>query len=107
MANGKRHAAPSVEEPLLPFSDHPSWFYPSHGYDSSDEEINIHRGNWGKKTMRSARWARKGKLAAWGPGIEEWEVCHLISAREVLRGLRCQAEERARKRVKALLQEKR
>jgi len=40
-----------------------------------DEPIDVAKGNWGRKTAKGARWLRKGKLAAWGPGVEEWEVC--------------------------------
>ncbi|KAK2462051.1 hypothetical protein APHAL10511_006514 [Amanita phalloides] len=79
---------------LLPLSDPNSWYYPSHGYTSEDDETHagMKRGNWGNKTARGARWVRRGKLAAWGPPLEDWE-----------------AEERARKRLKILVlhQEKR
>jgi hypothetical protein len=38
----------------------------------------ISRGNWGMKKAQSARWVRTGKMVAWGPGIEDWEVCDMI-----------------------------
>lgn len=44
------------------------------------------RGNWGNKLVEGARWVHKGKLAAWGPERDDWEV-----------------EERARKRIKRML----
>lgn len=54
---------------------------------------------------RDARWVRQGKIAAWGPSMEEWEV-----GRAVITGVRyasrprlLQIEERARKRLKLLL----
>lgn len=61
---------------LLPLSDPNAWYYPSHGYTSDDEEAHAgtKRGNWGNKTARGARWVRRGKLAAWGPPMEDWEV---------------------------------
>ncbi|THV06040.1 hypothetical protein K435DRAFT_960822 [Dendrothele bispora CBS 962.96] len=72
----------------LPLSDQNSWYYPSHGYNSEEEDTEVisHRGNWGKKGSEGARWARHGKTTAWGPGMDDWE-----------------AEERSRKRVKLLL----
>ncbi|CAL1696423.1 unnamed protein product [Somion occarium] len=74
----------------LPSNDMNAWYYPSHGYDSDadDDEIRFNPaiGNWGKKSVREARWIRRGKQAPWGPGIEEW-----------------QAEEHARKRIKLML----
>ena len=61
---------------MLPLSDHNTWYYPSHGNDSDDEEANVSSaaGNWGNKATRGARWVRKGKIAPWGPGIDNWEV---------------------------------
>ena len=61
----------------LPLIDHSVWYYPSQGYDDSDEElldIGVRGGNWGNKMVRGARWVRRGKIAAWGPGMDEWEV---------------------------------
>ncbi|KAF8640517.1 hypothetical protein AX17_000179 [Amanita inopinata Kibby_2008] len=80
------------ELPPLPLGDFNSWYYPSHGSASDDEEgyVGRRRGNWGNKSTRGARWVRRGKLAAWGPAMEEWE-----------------AEERARKRIKLLLPQER
>lgn len=59
-----------------PTRDNNSWYHPSLEGASSDEEdsIDVAKGNWGRKTAKGARWLRKGKLAAWGPGMEEWEV---------------------------------
>jgi hypothetical protein len=73
---------------MLPLSDHNIWYYPSHGHESDEEELNVSSagGNWGNKATRGARWVRRGKIAAWGPGIDDWK-----------------AEERARKRVKLLM----
>jgi hypothetical protein len=61
---------------MLPLSDHNAWYYPSHGYDSEEEDLYIgsNEGNWGKKNTRGARWVRRGKITLWGPSMEEWEV---------------------------------
>ncbi|KAF5384679.1 hypothetical protein D9757_006200 [Collybiopsis confluens] len=76
---------------LLSLSDQNSSYYPSHGYDSSDEDDEVtHRGNWGIKNTKGARWARRGKINAWGPNRGEWE-----------------AEERTRERIKLLLPQSR
>lgn len=54
------------------------WYYPSHGIDFDNEETTANltavAGNWGRKRIGDARWVRKGKMAAWGPNYEEWEV---------------------------------
>ncbi|KAJ3917774.1 hypothetical protein F5877DRAFT_91073 [Lentinula edodes] len=72
---------------LLPLSDQNAAYYPSHGYDPEDDvEVVTHRGNWGIKDTKGARWARKGKITSWGPSMGDWE-----------------AEERTRKRIKLLL----
>lgn len=65
----------------LPLSDQNAWFYPSHGYDSDDEELpaGSQLGNWGNKTVKGARWARKGKITSWGPGMDDWEVSDTLS----------------------------
>ncbi|VDB99326.1 unnamed protein product [Peniophora sp. CBMAI 1063] len=75
----------------VPIADENIWYYPRLG--DSDEEDNEEQdpvgpslSNWGKKHERGTRFMRKGKLAAWGPGLEDWE-----------------AEERARKRVKLMM----
>jgi hypothetical protein len=59
-----------------PTKDSNSWYHPSLEGASGDEaeSIDVAKGNWGRKTAKGARWLRKGKLAAWGPGMEEWEV---------------------------------
>jgi hypothetical protein len=59
-----------------PTKDSNSWYHPSLEGASGDEAepIDVAKGNWGRKTAKRARWLRKGKLAAWGPGMEEWEV---------------------------------
>jgi len=70
-------------------NDQNAWYYPSQGNDDSEEEPlapATKGGNWGKKTAKGSRWIRRGKIAAWGPGMDEWEE-----------------EDRARKRVKLLL----
>ncbi|KAI6031963.1 hypothetical protein BKA83DRAFT_4208009 [Pisolithus microcarpus] len=58
------------------------------GFDSDTESLNtsVAGGNWGKKTMKGSRWVRRGKIASWGPGIDDWE-----------------AEDRARQRIRSLL----
>ncbi|PCH33393.1 hypothetical protein WOLCODRAFT_93417 [Wolfiporia cocos MD-104 SS10] len=83
-----RFEDPSITS--LPSFDKNAWYYPSHGYDDTDDDIHHTsvKGNWGRKTVHDARWVRKGKLSAWGPGVEDWET-----------------EERARKRIKLLLPE--
>jgi hypothetical protein len=72
----------------------------------------VARGNWGTKHTKRARWARRGKIAAWGPGMEDWQVRRvllgllptLVLIHEAhLAVLHTQAEERARKRLKLLL----
>lgn len=72
----------------LVLNDHNAWYYPSQGFDSDTESLNtsVAGGNWGKKTMKGSRWVRRGKIAPWGPGIDEWE-----------------AEDRARQRIRSLL----
>lgn len=59
-----------------PTKDSNSWYHPSLEGASGDETepIDVAKGNWGRKTAKGARWLRKGKLAAWGPGMEDWEV---------------------------------
>jgi len=70
---------------LLPSHDNNNWYFPSQGHDSDEDLMNygISRGNWGKKKAKASRWVRTGKLAAWGPGHEDWGY-----------------EEQARKRMK-------
>ncbi|KAG6910596.1 hypothetical protein DXG01_009547 [Tephrocybe rancida] len=80
------------DTPQLPLSDSNKWYYPSHGYESDDGplEPGSRGGNWGNKTVRGARWVRKGKMTTWGPSMDDWE-----------------SEERARKRIKLLLPQER
>ena len=61
---------------MLPLSDDNAWYYPSHGHHSEDEGYPVYTeyGNWGKKNSREARWIRRGKMTAWGPGMDDWEV---------------------------------
>lgn len=61
---------------LLPSHDNNNWYFPSQGHDSDEDLMNygISRGNWGKKKAKGSRWVRTGKLAAWGPGHEDWGV---------------------------------
>ncbi|KAI0076263.1 hypothetical protein K474DRAFT_1684919 [Panus rudis PR-1116 ss-1] len=74
----------------LPSNDMQAWYYPTHGYDSDADDDDIRYstaiGNWGRKHHKDARWIRRGKMAAWAPGYEEWE-----------------SEDRARKRLKLML----
>jgi hypothetical protein len=90
LTNGQKRPLSVPEETnALPLNDQNAWYYPSQGHDDSEDEflnVSTRGGNWGKKTAKGARWVRRGKIAAWGPGMDEWE-----------------AEERARKRVKLLL----
>jgi len=58
----------------MPSFDKNAWYYPSHGYDDDDIRFTSAKGNWGRKRIHDARWVRKGKIAAWGPGLEDWEV---------------------------------
>ncbi|KIK98520.1 hypothetical protein PAXRUDRAFT_823817 [Paxillus rubicundulus Ve08.2h10] len=79
-----------MQEDTNPFvlNDHNAWYYPSQGFDPETEALNVSvsGGNWGKKTMKGCRWVRRGKIAAWGPNMDEWE-----------------AEDRARQRIRSLL----
>jgi hypothetical protein len=45
-------------------------------YDDDDDEGEVvaQGSNWGKKRNKGARWIHRGKMAAWGPGMKEWEV---------------------------------
>lgn len=66
--------------------DQNAWYVPVPGLGqirglsamTEDEEedlpVGTRFGNWGKKNMKGSRWVRRGKIASWGPGIEEWEV---------------------------------
>jgi hypothetical protein len=61
----------------IPLNDQNAWYYPSQGHDDSEDElldVGTNGGNWGKKTARGSRWVRRGKIVAWGPGMDEWEV---------------------------------
>lgn len=60
----------------IPLNDQNAWYYPSQAHDDSEDELEVGTkgGNWGKKTVRGSRWVRRGKIAAWGPGMDEWEV---------------------------------
>ncbi|CCM01644.1 uncharacterized protein FIBRA_03705 [Fibroporia radiculosa] len=79
-----RYEDPSIA--TLPSFDKNAWYYPSHGDANDDVRFTSVMGNWGRKSIHDARWIRKGKLAAWGPGLEDWEI-----------------EERARKRIRLLV----
>ena len=61
---------------MLPLSDRNAWYYPSLGHDSDEEDLSVGHpeGNWGHKNTKSARWVRRGKINAWGPEMEDWEV---------------------------------
>ena len=74
----------SSDAPILPLGDQNSWYYPSHGNDSDEEPLapGSTSGNWGNKTSAGARWIRRGKIASWGPGMEDWEArLSIISSR--------------------------
>jgi hypothetical protein len=90
----------------LPSHDNNSWYYPSQGHDSDEDNLSygISRGNWGKKKAAGARWIRTGKLTAWGQGIEEWEVWthFLLLGQRFCLNINEQHEERARNRMKLL-----
>ena len=69
---------------LLSLSDQNIWYYPMHGHDSDEEELPVAlpQGNWGYKNAKGGRWVRQGKITAWGPEMEDWEVrliCTLIT----------------------------
>lgn len=51
-----------------------------HGHDSDEEELPpaLAQGNWGHKNVKGSRWIRRGKITAWGPEMEDWEVCHIF-----------------------------
>ena len=63
----------------VPIADENIWYYPRLG-DSDDDDneeqdpVGPSLSNWGKKHERGTRFMRHGKLAAWGPGLEDWEV---------------------------------
>ena len=44
--------------------------------DSDDLELAAENpnGNWGRKSVKGAKFVRRGKLAAWSPTKGEWEV---------------------------------
>ncbi|KZT06356.1 uncharacterized protein LAESUDRAFT_653898 [Laetiporus sulphureus 93-53] len=84
MLEEARYGDPSVAS--LPSFDKNAWYYPSHVYEDDGIRYTAAKGNWGRKTVHDARWVRRGKIAPWAPGLEDWE-----------------AEERARKRIKLLL----
>ena len=60
----------------LPSNDTDAWYYPAYGFEPNDEDLpqSAFRGNWGIKTYNEAKWVRKGKMTAWGPWMEDWEV---------------------------------
>lgn len=60
----------------LPSNDNDAWFYPGTGFESNDDDLphSSFRGNWGIKTYNEAKWVRKGKMTAWAPWMEDWEV---------------------------------
>ena len=87
------------------------WYYPTHGVYSDDDETTCLPGtassNWGIKDKKGARWMRKGKIAAWGPGIDDWEVRSFVVAFLYCKLMDSgpQAEDHARKRIKMMLPE--
>ena len=66
---------------LLSLSDQNIWYYPMHGHDSDEEELPVAlpQGNWGHKNAKGGRWVRRGKITAWGPEMEDWEVSYVVS----------------------------
>lgn len=53
------------------------WYYPAQAASDSDEaelHAGVKGGNWGKKSMKGARWVRRGKKVAWSPDKGDWEV---------------------------------
>ena len=66
---------------LLALSDQNIWYYPMHGHDSDEEELPVAlpQGNWGHKNAKGGRWVRRGKITAWGPEMEDWEVLFPLS----------------------------
>lgn len=46
--------------------------------DNIELHVGVAGGNWGKKSMKGARWVRRGKAVAWGPARGEWEVRLLV-----------------------------
>ena len=64
----------------LPSNDNDAWYYPSYGFEPNEEGLPAppFRGNWGMKTFNEAKWVRRGKMAAWGPWVEDWEVRLLV-----------------------------
>lgn len=69
-------------------NDYNSSYYPKvvSGSDEEDVPMSALRGNWGRKTTKGARWHRRGKLAPWGAGLDEWEV-RPSSSTNFLRGI--------------------
>ncbi|PVF98841.1 hypothetical protein CPB86DRAFT_732209 [Serendipita vermifera] len=76
--------------PHLPSNDRHAWYYPGLPVDVDEDELppGAIGGNWGKKHKPNARFVRRGHIAAWGPIRDEYDV-----------------EERARKRLRAILPE--
>ncbi|KAG8220022.1 hypothetical protein J3R82DRAFT_1033 [Butyriboletus roseoflavus] len=103
LGSSRRWAAYGPHHSPFVLNDHNAWYYPSQGFDPETESLNISvsGGNWGKKTMKGCRWVRRGKIAAWGPNMDEWEVKHFHSPLMFLMFL--QAEDRARQRIRNLL----
>ena len=64
----------------VPSNDRNNWYYPALLRPDAEEEdedelaIGVSGGNWGNKHVHGARWIRRGKKAAWGPGRDAWEV---------------------------------
>lgn len=52
-------------------------------FHTKDNELPVGRkkGNWGKKLAEGAVFVRRGKLAAWSPNREDWEVKQSPSTR--------------------------
>lgn len=72
---------------MLPLGDQNTWYYPSQGHDSDEDllSVGVQGGNWGKKATKGARWVRRGKMTAWGPGMDDWEasICGLYICHDI------------------------
>lgn len=88
--------------------DESDWEYLSTLLQNEDTELppGVKGGNWGNKLHEGARWVRRGKMAAWSPTRDDWEVgTHVWLSRSIIYSYTIcyQVEERARKRIKRML----
>ena len=79
----------------------------SHPWIENDAELSISvinkAGNWGNKFQRDARWVQRGKLVAWTPSRDDWEVCTSLLPQYYCCVTCVQIEERAHKHIKSML----